>query len=122
MNAAQMWLAAPAGGAIGDGRTGANLALLVGAVGVALGWWALRSAARGAAGGTGARVRSLAVTAIGAGVAGTALGVLHMATAAAGPGTGNGFAGAVVAVPLGLTAAAVGLRARSRTPRATRDA
>ncbi|MER5479469.1 DUF6223 family protein [Streptomyces sp. NPDC002734] len=116
-DAAQLWSAAPAGGAIGDGRTGANLALLAAAVGLVLGWWALRTAARGEA----ARARSLTVAAVVAGVTGVALGVLHVATAADGPGTGNGFAGGIVAVLLGSAAVAVGLRARSRAALTARE-
>ncbi|MDH6224128.1 DUF6223 family protein [Streptomyces sp. MJP52] len=109
----RMWLAAAEGGIIGDGRTGANLALAVGAVGVVLGWWAVRSAGRAGTGGT----RGGAVAAVAAGAAGVALGVLHLVTVDGGPGTGNGMAGALVAVPLGLAAVVLGRRASARSGR-----
>ncbi|MEU9578153.1 DUF6223 family protein [Streptomyces chilikensis] len=113
----RMWLAAAEGGIIGDGRTGANLAL---AVGVVLGWWAVRSAGRAGTGGTrGGAVAAGAVAAgaVAAGAAGVALGVLHLVTVGGGPGTGNGMAGALVAVPLGLAAVVLGRRASARSGR-----
>ncbi|RFU84174.1 hypothetical protein DY218_24205 [Streptomyces triticagri] len=105
-------IAAAEGGVIGSGRTGANLALGVGLLGLALGW---ATRARG-----GRRVglggpRAGAIAAMTAGVAGTFLAVLHLATSSGGPGTGNGLVGAVVAVPLGLAAVFLGRRALIRS-------
>ncbi|WLW57573.1 DUF6223 family protein [Streptomyces sp. YU58] len=114
MNATGVVTAAAEGGIIGDGRTGANLALGVGLVGVALGWLALaRVAGRISAG----NARTGALSAMAVGLAGTVLAVLHLATSNGGPGTGNGLVGAIVAVPLGLLAIGLGRRAltRSRT-------
>ncbi|MFD0434932.1 DUF6223 family protein [Streptomyces chartreusis] len=100
------------GGVIGDGRTGANLALGVGLIGVIIGWLALaRVAGRIRIG----NARTGGVAAVGVGLLGTALAVLHLATSSGGPGTGNGMVGAVVAIPLGLIAAALGRRALTRS-------
>ncbi|MET9830761.1 DUF6223 family protein [Streptomyces sp. NPDC006385] len=114
MNAAELVIAAAEGGVIGDGRTGANLALGVGLVGVAIGWLALaRAAGRVSTG----NARTGAMSAMAVGLVGTLLAVLHLATSSGGPGTGNGLVGAIVAVPLGLAAIVLGRRAltRSRT-------
>ncbi|NGO78581.1 hypothetical protein G6045_23420 [Streptomyces sp. YC504] len=112
MNATQTLIAAADGGVIGDGRTGANLALGVGLLGVALGWFALsRFGGRIRFG----NVRTAAVSAIAVGLAGTFLAVLHLATSDGGPGTGNGQVGAIVAIPLGLVAMAFGGRVLTRT-------
>ncbi|MET9591896.1 DUF6223 family protein [Streptomyces sp. NPDC006516] len=107
MNAPAVLVAAAAeGGIIGDGRTGANLALGVGLLGLLIGWPALaRSSGR-----TG-RARTAGMSAVVLGTAGTVLAVLHLATSSGGPGTGNGLVGAVVAVPLGLGGVVLGGRA-----------
>ncbi|MFE6159505.1 DUF6223 family protein [Streptomyces sp. NPDC056486] len=111
MNTSDVLMAAAEGGIIGDGRTGANLALGVGLVGVAIGWLALaRAAGRISTG----NARTGAVSAMAAGLVGTALGVLHLATSSGGPGTGNGLVGAIAAVPLGLIAVVLGCRALIR--------
>jgi hypothetical protein len=117
MSASAALMVAADGGIIGDGRTGANLALGVGLLGLAIGWLALARA--------GGRIRvgnarTGGVSAIAAGLAGTALAVLHLATAGGGPGTGNGLVGAVVAVPLGLGALVLGRRALTRSRGADR--
>jgi hypothetical protein len=114
MNASGVVMAAAEGGIIGDGRTGANLALGVGLIGVALGWLALaRVSGRISAG----NARTGALSAMAVGLVGTVLAVLHLATSSGGPGTGNGLVGAIVAVPLGLLAIGLGGRVltRSRT-------
>ncbi|MFD9438197.1 DUF6223 family protein [Streptomyces sp. NPDC060006] len=111
MYAADVVTAAAEGGAIGDGRTGANLALGVGLVGVAVGWLALARAADRIGSG---KARPGAMAAIAAGLAGTVLAVLHLATSSGGPGTGNGLVGAIAAVPLGLIGVVLGRRALTR--------
>ncbi|WAZ19157.1 DUF6223 family protein [Streptomyces cinnabarinus] len=117
MSAAEVLMVAAEGGAIGDGRTGANLALGVGLIGVIIGGLAL--ARLGGRISTGnARVGALSAMAVG--LVGVALAVLHLATSSGGPGTGNGMVGAVLAVPLGLTAMALGWRARTRSLRGER--
>lgn len=105
MGASHVFMAAAEGGIIGDGRTGANLALGVGFVGVVIGWLAL----------TRATGRTGALSAMAVGLAGTLLAVLHLATSDGGPGTGNGMVGAVLAIPLGLAAMALGLRGLTRS-------
>lgn len=112
MSASQAILAAAEGGIIGDGRTGANLALAVGAIGVAVGWLALARAAGRISTGN-ARAGALSATVVGA--AGILLAVLHLATSSGGPGTGNGMIGAVAAIPLGLIALLLGRRALTRS-------
>lgn len=119
MSATAMLMAAAEGGIIGDGRTGANLALGVGLVGVAVGWLA-RSRAAGRTGIGSARAGGM--TAVAVGLAGTVLAVLHLATVNGGPGTGNGLVGAVVAVPLGLAAVFLGRGALGHHRRADRPA
>ncbi|MFJ4422196.1 DUF6223 family protein [Streptomyces galilaeus] len=119
MSASQAILAAAEGGIIGDGRTGANLALGVGAIGVGIGWLALaRAAGRINAG----NARTGALSAMAVGLVGTALAVLHLATSSGGPRTGNGLVGAIVAVPLGLVAMVLGRRALTRLHRTGRPA
>ncbi|MER7394526.1 DUF6223 family protein [Streptomyces sp. NPDC000151] len=114
MNASDVLLATAEGGVIGAGRTGANLALGVGMVGVALGRLALaRVAGRIRTG----NARTGALSAMAVGLAGTALAVLHLATSSGGPGTGNGLVGAIAAVPLGLIAIVLGRRALIRSRR-----
>ncbi|MFE4540017.1 DUF6223 family protein [Streptomyces scopuliridis] len=114
MNASDVLMAAAEGGVIGDGRTGANLALAVGAVGVAIGWLALaRLAGRSRTG----NARAGAISAMTAGLAGTVLAVVHLATSSGGPGTGNGIVGAIVAIPLGAIAIVLGRRALIRSRR-----
>ncbi|MDX3310568.1 DUF6223 family protein [Streptomyces sp. NPDC054884] len=115
MSASAALMAAAEGGIIGDGRTGANLALAVGALGLAVGWLALVRA--GGKGSTG-DARTGGMAAIAVGTAGTVLALLHLATASGGPGTGNGLVGAVVAAPLGLGAVLLGRRALTRCRRA----
>ncbi|MEU7472883.1 DUF6223 family protein [Streptomyces sp. NPDC044984] len=112
-------MAAAEGGIIGDGRTGANLALGAGAFGLAIGRLALALARAGRRTGTG-NARTGGMAAIAVGTVGTVLAVLHLATADGGPGTGNGLVGAVVAVPLGLGAVLLGRRALTRCRRAGR--
>ncbi|MGW5472776.1 DUF6223 family protein [Streptomyces chartreusis] len=119
MRAADALTVAAEGGVIGDGRTGANLALGVGLIGVVIGWLALaRVAGRINTG----NARTGGVAAVAVGLVGTALAVLHLATSSGGPGTGNGMVGAVVAIPLGLIAAALGRRALTRSRHAERTA
>jgi len=114
MSASDVLMAAAEGGVIGDGRTGANLALGVGLVGVAIGWLALsRAAARISPG----NARTGAMSAMATGLAGTILAVLHLATSSGGPGTGNGLVGAIAAIPLGLIAILLGRRALLRSRR-----
>ncbi|MEU9860728.1 DUF6223 family protein [Streptomyces sp. NPDC047971] len=115
MSASAAVMAAVEGGIIGDGRTGANLALGVGLIGVAVGLAAL-GRARGRIGFGDAR--SGAMWAVVAGIAGTVLGVLHAATTSGGPGTGNGLVGAIAAVPLGIGAVLLGRRTLARSRRA----
>jgi hypothetical protein len=112
-------MAAAEGGIIGDGRTGANLALGVGLFGLTLGRLALaRAGGRISAG--NARIGGMSAIVVGA--VGTVLAVLHAATSSGGPGTGNGLVGAIVAVPLGLGAVLLGRRALARCHRADRSA
>ncbi|MGW1138296.1 DUF6223 family protein [Streptomyces zhihengii] len=106
-------IAAAEGGIIGDGRTGANLALGAGLLGLVIGWLAVaRTGGRTGSARTGGR------SAIAVGAVGTVLAVLHLVTSSGGPGTGNGLVGAVVAVPLGLGGVFLGRRALTRFPRA----
>ncbi|MFC8535793.1 DUF6223 family protein [Streptomyces sp. NPDC057249] len=119
MSASAALMAAAEGGIIGDGRTGANLALAVGAFGLAIGRLALARAGRRISTG---KARAGGLAAIVVGTAGTVLAVLHLATTSGGPGTGNGLVGAVVAVPLGLGAVLLGRRALTRCRRAARIA
>ncbi|MBB4779236.1 DUF6223 family protein [Streptomyces rapamycinicus] len=119
MSASAALMAAAEGGIIGDGRTGANLALGVGLLGLAVGWLALARA--GGRISTG-NARTGGMSAIAVGMAGTALAVLHLATSSGGPGTGNGLVGAIVAIPLGLGAVLLGRRALARCHRADRPA
>ncbi|TDC26037.1 hypothetical protein E1265_05355 [Streptomyces sp. 8K308] len=119
MSASAALMLAAEGGIIGDGRTGANLALGVGLLGLAVGWLALARA--GGRISTG-NARTGGMSAIAVGVVGTVLAVLHVATTSGGPGTGNGLLGAVVAIPLGLGAVLLGRRALTRARRADRPA
>ncbi|CAM5280763.1 hypothetical protein GCM10010261_64170 [Streptomyces pilosus] len=112
MSASAALIAGAEGGIIGDGRTGANLALAVGVFGLALGRLALARAGRRTS--TGSNARTGARSAIAVGTVGTVLAVLHVATAGGGPGTGNGLVGAAVAIPLGLGAVLLGRRALTR--------
>ncbi|MFF5522610.1 DUF6223 family protein [Streptomyces coeruleorubidus] len=117
MSAPAALMVAAEGGIIGDGRTGANLALGVGLLGLAIGWLALaRAGGRISIG----NARTGGMSAIAVGLAGTALAVLHLATSSGGPGTGNGLVGAIVAVPLGLGAVLLGRRASTRSRGADR--
>ncbi|MER6747228.1 DUF6223 family protein [Streptomyces fungicidicus] len=111
MSASAVLAAAAEGGIIGDGRTGANLALAVAALGLAVGWPALARAG-GRTGAGNARIGGLVAIAIG--TLGTVLAVLHAATTSGGPGTGNGLVGALVAIPLGLGAVLLGRRTLNR--------
>ncbi|MGV9453170.1 DUF6223 family protein [Streptomyces sp. NPDC003635] len=117
MSAAEVFTVAAEGGVIGDGRTGANLALGVGVIGVAIGWLSL---ARLAGRITTGNARTGAVSAMAVGLIGVALAILHLATSSGGPGTGNGMVGAVAAIPLGLIAMALGWRALVRSRRTGR--
>ncbi|GAA2531565.1 MULTISPECIES: DUF6223 family protein [Streptomyces] len=119
MSASAALMVAAEGGIIGDGRTGANLALGAGLLGLVIGRLALARA--GGRTGTG-NARTGGVSAIAVGTAGTVLAVLHLVTAGGGPGTGNGLVGAVVAIPLGLGALLLGRRALTRSRRAGRSA
>ncbi|MDX3231350.1 DUF6223 family protein [Streptomyces sp. ME19-01-6] len=118
MNASVL-VAAAEGGIIGDGRTGANLALGVGLLGLAVGWLAL-ARARGRISTGNARTGGMSAIAVG--TVGTVLAVLHLATSSGGPGTGNGLVGAIVAIPLGLGAVLLGRRALTRCRHTNRAA
>lgn len=108
MSAADVLTVAAEGGVIGDGRTGANLALGVGLIGVAIGGLSLaRIAGRISIG----NARTGAMSAMAVGLVGTALAALHLVTSSGGPGTGNGMVGAIGAIPLGLIAVTLGRRA-----------
>lgn len=108
MNTADVLTVAAEGGVIGDGRTGANLALGVGLIGVAIGWLSLdRIVSRISIG----NARTGAMSAIAVGLVATALAALHLITSSGGPGTGNGMVGAIGAIPLGLIAVTLGRRA-----------
>ncbi|MEU2164123.1 DUF6223 family protein [Streptomyces sp. NPDC019208] len=121
MSASAALMAAAEGGIIGDGRTGANLALGAGLLGLAVGRLALTLARAGRRiGGRNARIGGM--SAIAMGLAGTFLALLHVATTSGGPGTGNGLLGAVVAVPLGLGAVLLSRRALTRGHHADRQA
>ncbi|MGW0145880.1 DUF6223 family protein [Streptomyces sp. NPDC003333] len=112
MSASAVLIAAAEGGIIGNGRTGANLALGAGALGLAIGWLVLSRVGRRRTSAGHARTGGWAAIVVG--TVGTALAVLHLATASGGPGTGNGVVGSVVAVPLGLGAVFLGRRALTR--------
>ncbi|MFB6550866.1 DUF6223 family protein [Streptomyces sp. NPDC056405] len=114
MSVSGMMMVAAEGGIIGDGRTGANLALGVGLLGLAVGRLALARA--GGRISTG-NARAGGMSAIAVGTVGTILAVLHMGTAGGGPGTGNGLVGAVLAIPLGVGAAFLGRLALTRSRR-----
>ncbi|MFD7460657.1 MULTISPECIES: DUF6223 family protein [unclassified Streptomyces] len=117
MSTSAALMVAAEGGIIGDGRTGANLALGVGLLSLAIAWLALaRAGGRTSIG----NARTGGISAIAAGLAGTGLAVLHLATSSGGPGTGNGLVGAIVAVPLGLGAVLLGRRALTRSRSADR--
>lgn len=111
MSASVALMVAAEGGIIGDGRTGANLALGAGLVGLVLGMLAL-SRANGRISTGNARTGGMSAIAVG--MACIVLAVLHLATSSGGPGTGNGLVGAVVAVPLGLGGVLLGRRALTR--------
>ncbi|MFE1027058.1 DUF6223 family protein [Streptomyces sp. NPDC058818] len=114
MSASAALMAAVEGGVVGDGRTGASLALGAGLLGLAIGWPALsRAGGRISIG----NARTGGMSAIAVGAVGTILAVLHVATAAGGPGTGNGLVGAVAAIPLGLGAVFLGRQALTRSRR-----
>ncbi|AXK34416.1 hypothetical protein DVA86_18945 [Streptomyces armeniacus] len=119
MSATDVLTVAAEGGVVGDGRTGANLALGVGLIAVAIGCLALaRPGGRISLG----NARTAAMSAMAAGLFGAALAALHLATSSGGPGTGNGMVGAVVAIPLGLIAMVIGWRALARSRRVERTA
>ncbi len=119
MSAADALMVAAEGGVIGDGRTGANLALGVGLIGVAIGGLAqARLAGRISTG----NARTGAIAAMAVGLVGTALAALHLATSSGGPGTGNGMVGAIAAIPLGLIAMVIGWRALARARRTEQTA
>ncbi|MFI6080326.1 DUF6223 family protein [Streptomyces sp. NPDC051217] len=111
MSTSAALMVAAEGGIIGDGRTGANLALGAGLLGLVIGWPALtRVGGRISTG----KARTGGMSAVAAGMAGMVLAVLHLATSSGGPGTGNGLVGAVAAVPLGLGGVLLGRRALIR--------
>ncbi|MGW7412011.1 DUF6223 family protein [Streptomyces sp. NPDC054863] len=119
MSASAVMTAAAEGGIIGDGRTGANLALGAGLLALVIGRLALSRAGGRALSRPGGRIstggaRTGGKAAIGTGAVATVLAVLHLATSSGGPGTGNGLVGAVVAVPLGLGGLLLGSRALTR--------
>jgi hypothetical protein len=119
MSASAVLVVAAEGGIIGDGRTGANLALGAGLLGLVIGWLALAR--------VGGRIRTGSartggMSAVAVGAVGTVLAVLHLATSSGGPGTGNGLVGAVVAVPLGLGGVVLGRLALTRLRRAGQPA
>ncbi|MEV6667710.1 DUF6223 family protein [Streptomyces nigra] len=119
MSAADVLAVAAEGGVIGDGRTGANLALGVALAGVAVGWLSrARIAGRISTG----NARTGGLSALAVGVAGAALAVLHLATSGGGPGTGNGIVGAVAAILLGLLAMVLGGRTLTRSRRTGQSA
>lgn len=112
-------LAAPAtgevpGGIIGSGRTGANVALLVGLISVVLGGLAIARAAGRIGIGSGRRG---AIVAAAVGLIGMVLAGLHLATSSGGFGTGNGRAGAIVALGIGLIGIVLGRLALARSRR-----
>jgi hypothetical protein len=111
MSASAALMAAAEGGIIGDGRTGANLALAAGLLGLAIGRLALSRAGGRISTGT---AHTAAMAAIAAGTVGTVLAVVHAATSSGGPGSGNGLVGAILAIPLGLGAVLLGRRALTR--------
>lgn len=119
MSATDIFAVAAEGGAIGDGRTGANLALGAGLIGVAIGRLALTRAA-GRISTRNARTGAMAAMAVG--LVCTALAALHLATSSGGPGTGNGMVGAIAAIPLGLIAMILGRRALTHSRRTERTA
>jgi hypothetical protein len=108
-----LMMAAP-GGVIGDGRTGANVAIVVGLIGVVIGGLALARSAGRIGTGNG---RAGAIVAIAVGLTGIALAVLHLVTSTGGFGTGNGRAGAIVALVVGLTGVVLGGMALARSRR-----
>ncbi|QHY93594.1 hypothetical protein SSPS47_00420 [Streptomyces sp. S4.7] len=111
MSTSAALMVAAEGGLIGDGRTGANLALGAGLLGLVIG--RLASTRAGGRISTGS-ARTGGMSAIAVGMAGVVLAVLHLATSSGGPGTGNGLVGAVVALPLGLGGVLLGRRALTR--------
>ncbi|MFE5730032.1 DUF6223 family protein [Streptomyces sp. NPDC056528] len=140
MGVSAVLMAAAEGGIIGDGRTGANLALAAGGSGLVIGRLARVRAGNGTGNGSGSGsgsgsgtgngtgtgtgtggARTWGRVAVALGIVGAVLGVLHLVTASGGPGTGNGLVGAVVAVPLGLGSVLLGRRATSRHRRAGRS-
>ncbi|MFI6223392.1 DUF6223 family protein [Nocardia salmonicida] len=85
-------------------RLVATSAAFLGLAAVILGGWAMAH--------TGNPARSF--VAIGAGAVAAMVGVIGFVTADGGPGTGNGIVGAAIAIVLGLSAIALGTRARTR--------
>lgn len=88
MSARDVLTVAAEGGVIGDGRTGANLALGVGLVGVAIGRLAL---ARGTGRISTGSARTGATAAIVVGLVGTALAALHLVTSSGVPAPATGW-------------------------------
>ncbi|MFI6415591.1 DUF6223 family protein [Streptomyces sp. NPDC050585] len=97
---------------MGPGRLAAAAAALAGLVGVVAGALAL---ARATGRTTRGDARTGALVAWAAGAVAVAAGVAVVVTAEGGLGTGNGLGGGVVAALLGLSGAALGHLARSRT-------
>lgn len=98
----------------GSGRLGANVAAIVGLIGIVAGGLArARTTGRIRTG----DARDGAIAALVLGLTGMVLAVVHLATTSGGFGTGNGRAGAIVALVLGLTAIVVGWRVRARSGR-----
>ncbi|MFI1241029.1 DUF6223 family protein [Nocardia salmonicida] len=81
----------------------ATSAAFLGLAAVIVGGWAFVR--------TGNPARSF--VAIGAGAVAAVVGAIGFATADGGPGTGNGIVGAAIAIVLGLSAIALGTRART---------
>ncbi|MEU8233726.1 DUF6223 family protein [Actinoplanes sp. NPDC048967] len=94
-----------------SGRLGASAGVVLGLVGVVIGWLALSRSAG----------RTRAVVAMVSGLLGAALGGLVMATSDGGVGTGNGLGGAIVAVAVGLIAVVLGGLAMVRSRRTGRS-
>lgn len=90
---------------IGSGRFVPSVAVVVGVIGVVVGWRTLARADSRIA--TDRRRRGASVAGV-AGLMSMIVGGLHSANAAGGVGTGNGLAGAIVAMVVGLLSIILG--------------